>query len=484
MEWKPNRSDNKPIYKQIVEYIESRISNGEYPPGTILPSERVLAKEWEVNRSTVVTAYGELRALGLIISKKGSGTRVSPFMMRNLSGGTPDWNQYVAGGSLLPNVPLIRRIIKETQNNHFVDLATGELSSDLFPQGQFEKIIKNGNYSFHLGYENPQGNLQLREALADHVKKYKNIDATASSILISSGAQQALHLVVQCLLKPGDSVAIEDPSYSYSLPIFKSMGLKIHLLPVDKNGVNPGDIEAIHKKHSLRMVFLNPNFQNPTGSSLHPERRKKILAMSAKYGIPIIEDDPYTLTTFGKKPPPTLKSMDHHGTVLYISSLSKIVSSGLRIGWIIGPQQVINRLSDAKQQIDYGHSVFPQWIASEFLTSPSFHEHIDRLQLELKKRRDSMVSLLKKHLRDQVEFLVPEGGIHMWCKMKAPVDEVKLMEASIYRGVIFMPGSALGTKKGYVRFTFGRANEQMIEDGIVKFSEALNELIDEAQTHK
>lgn len=476
MEWKPDRLHDKPIYKQIVEYIEYRILNGEYPPGSLLPSERILAKELNVNRSTVVTAYEELRASGLIISKQGSGTRVSPFLAENSKERVPNWNRYVVGGSLLPNIPLIRRILKEALNKDLIDLATGELSPDLFPQAQFQQIIKTGNFNFHLGYENPQGNFQLRETIANHVKKYKNIDATASSILITSGAQQALHLIVQCLLKPGDSIAIEDPSYCYSLPIFKSVGLKVHLLPVDQNGVNPDDLLTLHKKHRLRMIFLNPTFQNPTGVSLHPERRKKILDIAAKYGIPIIEDDPYTLTAFEQEPFPTLKSMDPYGIVLYISSLSKIVSSGLRIGWITGPQRVINRLSDAKQQIDFGHSIFSQWIANEFLTSPYFHEHINQLVLELKKRRDAMVSSIKNYLHDHVEFFIPKGGIHMWCKMKTPIHEEKLLETALNYGVIFVPGSALGTKKGYVRFTFGRAYEDTIEEAIFKFSEAFYNL--------
>jgi GntR family transcriptional regulator of abcA and norABC len=148
----------------------------------------------------------------------------------------------------------------------------------------------------------------------------------------------------------------------------------------------------------------------------------------------------------------------------------------LRIGWIIGPERVITRLSDAKQQIDFGHSIFPQWIANEFLISSYFHEHIHELRLELKKRRDAMVALLKEHLRDQVEFFIPEGGVHLWCKVKAPVNEVKLLEASIDQGVIFVPGSALGTKKEYVRFTFGRADEDMIQDAVSKFSKVFHEL--------
>ena len=144
----------------------------------------------------------------------------------------------------------------------------------------------------------PKAMRYLRDTITNHVKQYRRIETNPSSILITSGAQQALHLVVQCLLKPGDAVALEDPSYSYSLPIFQSAGLRTFLLPVDKDGINPEDIVALHKKHRIRMIFLNPVFQNPTGTLLHTNRRKRIIEISSEYGIPVIEDDPYSLTSF------------------------------------------------------------------------------------------------------------------------------------------------------------------------------------------
>lgn len=473
MEWKLDRVGHKPMYRQIIEYIEYRISNGEYPPGSLLPSERTLAKELGVNRSTVITAYEELRASGLVTSKKGSGTRVSLFAEEHPQNQPPDWNEYVGEGFLLPNDPFMRRILKEVRKEGMIDLATGELSSDLFPKAQFEEKIRRADFTFHLGYENPQGNLQLRETIASQLKKDKNIDTAASSVLITSGAQQALYLIVQCLLKRGDAVVIEDPSYCYSLPIFKSMGIKTYSLKADRHGVNPDDIVALHKQNRIRMIFLNPTFQNPTGISMHPKRRKKLLEIALEYGIPIIEDDPYTLTAFGGEAPPTLKSMDDYGVILYISSLSKIVSSGLRIGWIAGPQPVISRLADVKQQIDFGHSIFSQWMANEFLTSSYFYEHIEELGRRLRRRRDTMIHALFCYLQNEVEFSVPNGGIHLWCRVKQPVNEWKLLEHAIDNGMIFMPGSALGSQKDYVRLTFGRADETCIEKGISLFAKAL-----------
>ncbi len=473
MDWKPEQIKGKPVYKQIAEYIERRISFGEFPPGSVLPSERELAKQLQVNRSTIVAAYEELRAEGIVESKRGSGTRVSTDIWGIPHKRVPNWRLLVEGGAFLPNFPLIRQIRKETQENELLDMASGELSADLFPTKAFRRIMSEQPFDSYLGYENPQGNLPLRETIATHVKTLKNIDATPSSILITSGAQQALHLIVQCLLKPGDAVAIEDPSYCYSLPLFESAGLRTFSLPVDKHGVNPDDLEAIHRKHRLKMVFLNPNFHNPTGTLLSAARKKRILELSSEYGIPIIEDDPYSLTAFNGEAIPTLKSLDSHGTVLYVSSLTKIAASGLRIGWIIGPQTVIERLADAKQQVDFGHSIFPQWIANHFLSSAEFGLHMEMLRSELRRRCDLIVASLRQLLDDQVDFVTPTGGIHLWAGLKAVVDEHQLLKEAVHQGIVFVPGRALGSRTGYVRFTFARAEADAIHEGIVRFSRAL-----------
>ena len=226
----------------------------------------------------------------------------------------------------------------------------------------------------------------------------------------------------------------------------------------------------------IKMVFLNPYFQNPTGYLLNKKKKEAILDISSKLGIPVIEDDPYSLTAFSGDKISTLKSMDRNGNVLYISSLSKIVASGLRIGWIIGPTSVIERLSDAKQQIDFGHSSYTQWIANDFLESQTFHIHIKGLIKELEKRRDRIIISLDTYLKDLVEYSLPQGGIHLWCKILKNYNEIQLLEESIKRGVIYVPGSTLGSKDGFVRFTFAREDEDSIAEGIKKFGEALKSL--------
>ncbi|MGG4037146.1 PLP-dependent aminotransferase family protein [Heyndrickxia ginsengihumi] len=476
MDWKPDRKAKKAIYKQLAAFLENGIADGTFPPDKPLPSERNLAKELGLNRSTVVAAYDELESNGLIQRKRGSGTTISKDIWGITKKRIPSWNRYIEAGSFLPNLPVNQRIRKEAIEHELINLASGELSEDLFPVAFLREITATRSFIGSLGYDHPQGSAILRETIAEHVKNYRGIEVNASSILVTSGAQQALHLVVQCLLKPGDAVVLEEPSYHYSLPIFKTAGLKPYFLSMGKNGINPDELMSLHKKHRIRMIFLNPSFQNPTGTLLHDDQKKAILKLSSEHGIPVVEDDPYSLMAFAGKPVASLKSMDVHGNVLYISSLSKIVASGLRIGWIIGPKSVIERLADAKQQIDFGHSSFTQWIANDFLESHHFHCHMKGLVKELEKRRDQIVASLKFYLGNDVSFNIPQGGIHLWCKINKDFNEIQLLEESIKRGVIYVPGSTMGSEKGFVRFTFAREKEKLINEGIKRFADALNSL--------
>jgi GntR family transcriptional regulator, regulator for abcA and norABC len=474
MEWKPDKQSNVPIYQQISNYIQKRITYGEFPPGSMLPSERALAKALDVNRGTVIAAYDELYSNGMVERVKGSGTRVSRDIWGLTENRIPNWDLYVERGAFLPTLPLFQHIRNEVHEKNLINFASGELAHDLMPYAIFQDILSKHPFQQSLGYEHPQGNVDLRNTIVEHLKNYKNIESTSQSVLITSGAQQALHLIVQCLLNPGDAIAYEDPSYAHSLPIFRSSGLKALPLPVGEDGINPEDLLTIYSKHKVKMVFLNPIFQNPTGTVLSLEKRMRILAITEELGIPVVEDDPYSLIPFSDQMNAvTLKSLCHCGTVLYISSLSKIAASGLRIGWVVGPQKVIRRLADAKQQFDFGHSIFPQWIAAEFLKSDSFQFYLQHLKQNLIKKRNVLVASLQEELSDYLTFQIPDGGIHLWCQLLVKINEYRLLEEATRQGVIFVPGSLLGSTSGHIRLTFGRAETDLIQVGILRLKKAL-----------
>lgn len=477
MEWKPDKQSDIPLYQQIANYIQKRIAYGEYPPGTILPSERTLAKELGVNRGTVVTAYDVLYSNGMIDRIKGSGTKVLSDVWGLTRSRIPNWDLYVERGSFLPNLPLFQHIREEIHGKELINFASGELAQDLMPYDMFKNILTKNEFTQSLSYEHPQGNLGLRNEIVKHLKKYRNIECSSQSVLITSGAQQALHLVTQCLLNRGDAIAYEDPSYAQSLPIFRSAGLKTLKLPVRRNGINPEDILYLYQKHKIKMVFLNPIFQNPTGSLLSFENRKRVLEISKEMGLPIVEDDPYSLISFSNDlNTSTLKSLDTGGNVLYISSFSKIAASGLRIGWIVGPDNVIQRLADAKQQIDFGHSIFPQWLAAEFLHSDSFDSILFELKQKLIEKRDTLISIMNEEMDEYLSFHVPEGGIHLWCQLKVEINEFRLLEEALRSGVAFVPGSLLGSKKGYIRLTYGRVETNLIKEGVLRLKKSILKL--------
>ncbi|MCE5170713.1 PLP-dependent aminotransferase family protein [Paenibacillus profundus] len=476
--WKPDRSSNEPLYQQIADDIERRISYGEFPPGSLLPSERKLADQLEVNRSTVVLAYAELRALGIIESRTGSGTRVSKYKWGATPKHTPNWHRYVEGGSFLPNLTFLRRIREALQKDKsLIDFASGELGADISPVKEINTLIDENHYTEYLGYDDPQGFVPLREALVSYLSQYRGIQTTESSILITSGSQQSLYLITQCLLTPGDAVAIEDPSYCYSLPMFQSAGLRLFRLPVDQQGVRPEDVRTLYKKHRIKMVFINPNYQNPTGALLDAERRIELLNVASELGLPIVEDDPFSLTSYDGTPPLPLKSIDSIGSVLYIGSFSKIAASGLRVGWMVAPHSVVERLADARQQMDFGLSVVPQKVAAQFFKSPYIQSHLDRLRMHLLYKRDLLIEALRNELPGLVSFSIPQGGLHLWCKIIPEVNDSKLLEEAIRNGVIFVPGSVYGSDSGYVRFTFARPMADEIVPGVSKFASSLRSVL-------
>ncbi|TBL74514.1 PLP-dependent aminotransferase family protein [Paenibacillus thalictri] len=475
--WELDRHSGKPLYEQIADHLEQRISYGEFPPGSLLPSERKLADQLGVNRSTVILAYAELRAMGIIESRSGSGTRVSTSKWGATPKHTPNWSRYAEGGSFLPNLPFMRKI-REALNQHpsLIDFASGELAADLAPMEEIAELMSEHRYTSYLGYDNPQGYIPLRQALVSYLNTYRGIQTAESSILITSGSQQSLYLITQCLLSPGDAVAIEDPSYCYSLPMFQSAGLRLFRLPVDQHGICPDDIRSLYKKHRIKMVFTNPNFQNPTGTVLSAERRKQLFEVTSELGLPVVEDDPFGLTAFEDAPPMPLKSMDVNGSILYIGSFSKIAASGLRIGWMVAPRSIVERLADARQQMDFGLSVIPQQVAAQFIKSAYFLPHLERLRTQLHFKRDLLIESLQKELADLVTFTPPRGGLHLWCHLRPQVHDGKLLEESLKRGVVFVPGSVYGSDSGFVRFTYARAKTENIGEGISRFAEALREL--------
>lgn len=474
MLWKPDRLSPIPIYLQIADRLRIQIDQGEYPPGSALPSERKLSEQLGVNRSTVVLAFTELRARGFIESRRGSKTLVSANKWRDAADSTPEWHRYAENGSLLPNTPYLRKIREALSlDPSIIDFASGKLSLDLSPVEEINEIMKSSFYRPDSENESMLGYPPLRRALAAFLLKYRGIQTTPESIIITSGSQQSLYLITQCLLSHGDAVAVEAPSFALSLSMFQSAGIRMYRLPMDEYGVRPDGLREMHKKYRIKMLFINPNFQNPTGTLLQEERRRQLLETARELRLPVVEDDQFSLTAYDMDVPPPIKADDDAANILYIGTFSKIAASGLRIGWIVAPDSVIRRLADARRQMDLGFSVIPQQIAAEFIESPMFLPHLERLRQELTRKRDLMVEELQKQLGRLVHFAIPHGGLSLWCQIVPEVNDSQLLAEALRQGVAYVPGSTYGAAQGYMRITYARPDFTQIPAGISRLGKAV-----------
>ncbi len=467
-QWQPSRYSDVPLHRQIEQYIKDKILHGEWAVGTKIPSQRTLADMFQVNRSTVTAAIDELTSQGLLEGRRGGGTKVVNSTWSVLAAEPPlDWNDYVRSGIHHPNSSIIQGIHQNEPRADIIRLGTGELSPDLLPVDTMRRMFQQINpHALSLGYEQPKGNPKLREAVADHLKS-KQIHVSPSAIFIVSGALQALQLISIGLLKRGSVILTEKPSYLQSLHVFQSAGMRLRGLPMDESGIKTGLVSSYRKQYGGQLLYTIPSFHNPTGTVMSEQRRKEIIGLSKKEQLPIIEDDAYGDLWFEEKPAQPLKAMDHEGNVLYVGTFSKTVSPGLRIGWLAGPEPVIERLADIKMQTDYGSSGLSQWAAAEWLSQGHYEKHLTWIRGVLKQKRDAAVQFLKRYAGDIATWRIPAGGFYIWVTFHKPLPVSHFFHELLKQQVLVNPGSIYnGEERSSIRLSYSYASLADLETGI------------------
>ncbi|MCY8493395.1 PLP-dependent aminotransferase family protein [Bacillus inaquosorum] len=467
-QWQPSRDSDIPLHRQIEQYMKDKILHGEWAVGTKIPSQRTLADMFQVNRSTVTAAIDELTSQGLLEGRRGGGTKVVNSTWSVLAAEPPlDWSDYVRSGIHHPNSSIIQDINQNEPRADIIRLGTGELSPDLLPADTMRRMFQQINpHALSLGYEQPKGNRKLREAVAEHLKG-KQIHVSPSAILIVSGALQALQLISIGLLKRGSVILTEKPSYLQSLHVFQSAGMRLRSLPMDEAGIKAGLVSSYRKQYGGQLLYTIPSFHNPTGIVMSEQRRKEIISLSKKEQLPIIEDDAYGDIWFEEKPPQPLKAMDHEGNILYLGTFSKTVSPGLRIGWLVGPEPVIERLADIKMQTDYGSSGLSQWAAAEWLSQGYYEEHLTRIRRVLKQRRDAALHFLKQYAGDIATWRIPAGGFYIWVAFHKTLPISRFFHELLKQQVLVNPGSIYdGEDRNSIRLSYSYASIADLETGI------------------
>lgn len=470
--WTPDRSSLIPLFKQIKDFIINKIASGEWSIGSRLPTQLAMAKQFGVNRSTILEVYDELKAEGFVESKRSLGTIIVNNTWSILtSTAPPNWGKKIEGSIHEPNLNMIRIINDADQKLGIIRLGAGELARTMMPKADLETIMTDVAKDIsYMGYEEPKGLLVLREEIVKYLKT-KGIITQASKILIVSGALQALHLISIGLLRRNATVLTEKSTYLKSLTLFDSYRINLSGVETNNKGIRLDDLTRKIISSKPELLYTIPNYHNPTGVLTDEKHRLDLLTLCEKEGLSIIEDDVYGELWYDSPPPNPIKANDKNGTVLYIGSISKTLSAGLRIGWIVGNENVIDRLADIKMQTDYGSSNMSQWMCYGFFKNGGYTKFTQTLRSELKEKRDLVLTLLDTYYKDIGTWNIPSGGLYIWLVLNKEVSPYKLFERCYEEGIVINTGSLYNeTDKQSIRLSFGYASKGDLEEGLIKLA--------------
>lgn len=340
----------------------------------------------------------------------------------------------------------IREILKATQNPDIIPLAAGNPDVATFPMEEVKKIsaeIFENEPVTALQYGVTEGYKPLIDRLTVFIKNKYNIGRDFDSLIISSGAQQVMDLATKALCDLGDTVICECPSFIGSLNCFRSYGCQLAGISVESDGMNIEELEnAIKNANNPRFIYTIPNFQNPSGVTMSLEKRKAVYALAKKYGLLIVEDNPYGDLRVSGEDVPSIKSMDEDGIVIYAGSFSKLLAPGIRVGYICAPAPIIAKMTVGKQAADVHTPVFSQMLVDKWMEQYDIDAHIEKIRAIYREKLNLMCDLIDSELGDFVKYVRPEGGLFVWCELPEDVDMIEFVQECIKEKVAVVPGSA------------------------------------------
>lgn len=383
--------------------------------------------------------------------------------------------------SLQPSA--IREILKATADPSIIPLAAGNPAPDAFPVDEVREITKDileNRPIDALQYGVSEGYQPLRDTILDWQKREENIGRDFDSILIVSGATQVMDLTTKVLCNEGDVVICEEPSFIGSLNCFRSYGCKLKGIPVEADGMDVNALEeALKTTPNAKFIYTIPNFQNPSGATMSLEKRKRVYELAREYGVIILEDNPYGYLRVSGENVPTIKSMDKDGIVIYAGSFSKILAPGLRVAFCIAPQPLIAKMTVGKQAADVHTPCLNQMIVDEWFRKYDVAAHISKIRKIYKKKLELMCDCLDKELGDFVEYVKPEGGLFIWCKLPDDVDMLEFVKKAVEKKVAVVPGNAFlmndTDKTQYIRLNFSTPSDEGIVNGIKALGQVAKE---------
>jgi 2-aminoadipate transaminase len=378
----------------------------------------------------------------------------------------------------------IREILKITERPEVISFAGGLPAPELFPVREIieaSRIVLEHDGVKALQYSTTEGFQPLREWIAQRMNKHLGTAFDCDNILITHGSQQALDLTGKVFLDEGDVVLCESPTYLAAISAFKAYGCSFVEVPTDDEGMIPSELELRLKAHpEAKFIYIIPDFQNPTGRTWSMERRKQLAALSARFHIAVIEDNPYGELRFEGEFLPSVKSLDAKGNVLCTGTFSKIFCPGYRIGWIAGDKDLIRKYVLVKQGTDLQCNTLAQMEISKYLELNDIDTHIDHIRSTYKKRRDLTVQTMASEFPDTVSYTIPQGGLFAWVTLPAHINARDLLEKCLEQNVAFVPGGSFFPNGGHentFRINFSNMPEEKILEGLQRLGNILKTFI-------
>ncbi len=384
----------------------------------------------------------------------------------------------------------IRELLKLTEKPDIISFAGGLPAPDVFPVEDFAaacQFVLRDYGAQSLQYSTTEGYLPLREMIARHTARFGILVDPAQNVMITSGSQQALDLIGKVFINPGDRILVEEPTYLGALQAWNAYGAEYVTVPIDENGMLTDELES-RLRTGPKFIYVLPNFQNPTGVTLSLERRQKLVELADRYGVPIIEDDPYGQLRYEGDHLPSVVTLDgrfrqngeqgYRGNVIYLSTFSKTLAPGLRLAWVIAPPEVIRKLVQAKQGTDLHTATFNQMVAYEVARGGFLDRHVWMIRRVYSERRNVMLEAMEECFPPGMSWTRPQGGLFLWGILPEGVYSQEVLKAAILQKVAFVPGEPfypLGGGENTMRMNFSNASPQLIVEGIARLGAVIKD---------
>lgn len=449
-----------PLYRQLADAIAEQITSGERKPGERLLATRELALQLGLNRTTVSAAYAQLEENGLIKGHVGRGSFVVGAPTGSELAGL-DWEAILPRVDSTPNMPRME-----------INFAASQPDWEEFPMTAFRRLAKEAidspEATEFLQLGSPLGYSPLRRYLLGQVRE-SGIARDTDDLVVTNGCQQALDLLARLLTSNGETVVIENPSYHGLMKVFKRVGANIVPVPVGDDGVRPDALEAAIARHKPRVVVLTPSFHNPTGATVPLAAREPILAILRRWDVVAIENDIYSELRYEGEALPSLKQLDDRGNIILLRSYSKISFPGLRVGWVVAPRAVVQRLAELKQVCDLHTDQLSQAVLLRFSQSGELDRHLEKSKPANAQRLSAALAACARYLPAGSKFTRPQGGLNLWIELPAALDSRDILLRVQEQGVNFLSGSYFSVDSGHMnclRLSFGGLAPSRIEEGV------------------